>query len=266
MTYKYIVVNAKLIPIIAFLFILCNASLASLQITPTSFSISQKVNELGNYTVIVKNTANFTFYNISFQSLQYFTFPTILQLNPNEEHFVNLTLISASPVTLSSSTKVQGYYNVTVILSPKNHNMTINDTKFSPQVITINKDDSIIFFNNGTITHQVLGANIAPNNSYTHQFTTTGNTTLQDGVNPLIQAQVVILPNSAEQLAHNDNYDATLSFSGSISLSETTISIEAIGNTFFAHLNSSTDGLLKLTNTGSKEARRSGFVTNVEKT
>ena len=128
---------------------------ALLIIEPSSTDIVVFQNQETKQEISITNANNFTIYNITFSPNQYITYPQpIDKLEINQSVKKNVTINSNQIFSRTAySSTIIFFYLTDIALPATTHNITINDSEFTPTRLTIYIDDSVRWLNNGSLTH-----------------------------------------------------------------------------------------------------------------
>lgn len=245
------------LPILLLILFTIPSALASLTIEPASIDITAYKNIERKLEFKLTNNYNFTIYNLNFSTVDYITFPTILQLDSNESRWINITILtdtSFSEIDLISTVKF--YYYSIIDLPQMTHNISITDTVFVPQDLEIQIDDSIRWKNDDSLPHTITSLDwdytIQPNQTKTILFSVAKTIDYQD-TNIGFHGYLTIVEPSAEK-THNADYDKLLTIGLTSIYTETTLILELIDDNITVEHTALTEGLLKVTNDGDKTA------------
>ena len=239
------------------LILLTGLTSAELIVSPTSVNLDGNINQNIVFNLNLTNTFNFTIQDFQFSNMQGLSF-TPFTLTPNQTKNIQLILNKNSPTTQNISSTIIFNYLVEVPSSPQTHQVNISDTEgFQPQEITIYQGDTIIWKNNGQISHTVTSnefdSPISPQGTFQRTFNDIKTMDYIDSI-VFFTGKINVLNRSNQQPVHNPSYDKTINFNLDILQNPTTLNLELLENSFTLEFADTSEGILKVTNTGSNEA------------
>ena len=247
-----------LVIVLSTILITSEEAFATLNILQNPISIETTATIQKSFEINISNTHPFPIYNISFSPLDGFNFPNNLQLEVNKSLLTNFTVLTSNEFSSQLTSRVKFNFFTQVQTNPGRHNVTINPNSFAPNNIAIEIGDTVIWFNNGTLSHnirsQFFDITLTPNQTYEYTFNSLGTFEIQDvGFN--FGMVIAVNPVSNQQLTNNPNFDINFTININSQLIDTNVNFEIIDNNLTVAYNSQTEGLLRITNTGSKTAR-----------
>lgn len=201
-------------------------AIADLEITPSSITGSVYVTIPKQTNLSIRNTYDFTIYDIKFSSVDHITFPTILQLNPNATENITVTVNTNTAFsTTTFSSVIEFKYKSSIDLDPVTHEVNISNEEFIPQIISIRLGDSIKFNNNASVVVELIDTGdtyfhreVEPSQSITipqgtdHAFDTVAQIDYHD-LNDITKIGRINVQNLSEELIHNADYDKIFTIS-----------------------------------------------------
>ncbi len=230
---------------------------AQLIIEPQSISLSTNINYEKTISIKLTNTFNFSLYHINFTPIEDFSFPFINQLESNKSIEINITIKPTSAYSTTKTSIAKFMFYSLILSNPKTYNITISDTSYIPNLITIEQYDYILWKNNGNISHSITDTqgtfdNIIPSGSaYTIQFNQIKYIDYYD--KSILFHGYIQVRNKSEELTYNPSYDKTIYFSINSQFNESSIEMELIDNNFSIKYNEQDEGMLKIKNVGSSK-------------
>lgn len=233
-------------------------AMAEILVEPASISTSVKVGYEKEIPITITNKFNHSIFDLTFTGISEFTFPSVEVLEPNQQAIVTvkLTTTSAYTQTQKTSTIKLKYYTV-IYSNPVVHNVTIFNTFYSPNLITIEQGDQIRWFNDGTMTHTVTSdnpsfdLNIPKNTSAVAQFGQIQYIEYYDKT--ILFKGYIDVVNKTSELTYNPSYDRTINFFITSSYNESALQLEILDDNFTLNYDDEDEGLVKITNTGDSE-------------
>lgn len=256
-----------LIPLLAiFLFSLISAT----NIMPDPFALSQQVGESQTYELTFNNSENFTILDFDFGNLTNLGFifgNTTLLKNTTKSVQVNVTPTQEFDSILNQKVKFYFYSNVPTEVTT--YNIEINENGFTPRYIILRVGDSIEFKNEDTIVHNVksdlFDQNIQPNQTFSYTFQSEGEYDFEDfGWSQYIDfhGSISVISRTSQEKVHNGNLDFTWTLNINFYPNPTELEVELIDQSITSNVLTETEGLIRIKNTGSEEAKTINLKSN----
>lgn len=250
------------VSLMTFLFLNINLCLANgIFIVNNNLNFNKTVGQTayGSFTII--NQEPFTFSNISVETNNYISFAPITSLESGKNATINFSIITDSSIT--KSLKIRGFYFSSIGSQNKTWNVDITPYESAPCGFSVVKGDNVIFKNK--LTNQVVMrsytdnsilAIIDANTTYNKLFTSSGSFNYYLSISGFNFPQVCNINILEDNGYVNDpNLDGILNLSILVSYKQTTISADIPARTYTLDFDSSSDGLMTVTNTGSEIAK-----------
>ncbi|MDP2684937.1 MAG: hypothetical protein Q8P20_07940 [bacterium] len=214
-SYSYIVLFAIALFFVSAIDVL---SAPSLVVTPSSINVESNMGEQKIFSVNIKNNDTLeSIYNVSFAPLNNYNFPFIPFVSPGQSLDISFNYLSNNVHEGITSTLISFVYIESINNQPSSYDVFVNDTDWNPKLITIKQGDTIIWKNQGLLSHSAIAIdnafniNIPINGSSSKIFNDVGNYIYFD---PIFQktAQITVQENINQISVHNSNLDKTLSF------------------------------------------------------
>jgi len=259
--------RGRLYWVMGFLLLITLYSSLALEISPSEAISNVYVSEPHTASITLTNNQPFKIFNITFSSLEYFSFPIIHELNAGESIQYNFTILTDTSFDSQPFTSIASFlYEIDVPIDPKTYNISVTDSGFIPYDIIIYAGDSIKFKNNGTITHSITSS------EWDHELTTGAEQTIQfNQVKDItyyckfihFTGNIHVKNRSLTEFAHNNEFDKTFKVNLQSSYKATNLSIEFPEKTNFTiNWNGYDEGMLKITNTEMETAHNIHLSTN----
>ena len=231
---------------------------AEIIVTPMSQSISQPWYSAKTYQLAVRNNNSFTAYNLTFSPIQYVTFPSSVDLQPNESRVLSYSVLTNELFSNRVFVSTLSYFYV-VPYSPPEVSVQINVTSsgFSPSNVSIMANDSVVFNNLAGMDVEVrdFGSSgfatvvIPANQSVSRRYLVPAGFSFYNsplGYTGLLQ----VVPRSATMMAHDSTTDRQVSFTISSILPAGTVQITLLSASITVANNATyPEALIELRNT-----------------
>jgi len=231
----------------------------------TDIDLTSHVGLEKQHTINITNTENKTLYDLSFLDLPNFIFPTVGDISGN-------TTIQYTFSTKTNSSFVENYVsklsylkleNVTSV--PKTSNITLQSSGISPNIITINKGDTISWYNAESTALTVTEENtewsisVPPLGHEEKTFNDIANISYFCGI---YGGDITVKSNLIEDYLHNPDNDKTVNFNLNSTFAPTTTTVEIFTNSFSIEYDELAEGVGRIKNTGSYTALDLSFSMN----
>ena len=245
----------KIILISLFILLLGICSVNALQYEPVN--VSGKVGEYiqGQIAVFYDNTTEhrFDIYNITLEDMTGFEFFQIDKLSFNETGYINYTYLTSTPQNEVQTGVLWYYYYTNTTQQPTQHVILINNNRIEQTNITIYKNDSISWTNDGqnnlTLTNldDLSDSHAIPVlDEYIRTFTEIGNFNYFEETSNNI-GYVNIISNIYETATHTPNYDKNIQFNISTRYRDADFTVDLLPTSFSMEHNEVKSGLIQIT-------------------
>lgn len=251
---------------VIFIFGILLISLVSAQVSivQNPFTINQKVGDTNVYQFTINNSENYPVLDFTFGNLNSMGFNFSNTTIPaNSTRTINMTVTPTSAFSGASPQNVQFNFYANIPMQVSTYDVYINQDGFSPNYIPMRVGDTIIFHNQDTIVHNVFSGyfnqNLQPNSTYSYIPQSTGEIDYYDsGWSEYTKFHGVlnVISRTSQEEVHNPNLDFTWNLNLNFYLNPTNITYELIDTNVTASPTSSSQGLIKLTNTGNYDASK----------
>lgn len=236
---------------------------SQIYIAPNPMSISQKVGTTETYSIQINNTYTYNILDLDFGDLEDMGFSfSDNSVNANSSKNVTLTIAPDEDFNgiINQSVGFSFYANIPTEVTT--YYIQINDDGFDPAYLNMRVGDTVIFQNKDTIVHNLysnqFNENIQPNSNYSYTPQAEMELSYKDSnwdEYTNFNAILNVISRTSQEKVHNPLLDIKWNLDIDFYLNPTTINFELLDNNLTASPVSSTDGLIKITNNGTYNAK-----------
>jgi len=234
---------------------------AQLRIVPNDLTITPEVGVKTSFLLNLTNDFSFDLFQVRFTSQTGFSFPEIARLMPGESRILNISYETDRPGKETVTPVVSFLYYIPYSPGEKKYNVTITDTSYVPERISIRAGDSIIWRNNGTVIHTVTVINGTPsfdqsigiNQTHEQKFPQMNLVNYYDKAIGFV-GRINVTNATTTELSHNSAYDKTVTIRTDAKYIETALSLLLIEENFTVQANEEVEGSIRVKNEGASRA------------
>lgn len=249
---------------VVFLLAFIPASLAinELFITPSTKTVDVIAKTPTNFSVLVNNTFSFTAFNFTCNPIDNVKFFKLDGINPNSVGTFNFQVNASGAMNVDLSSSCNFNFLTQTSRATKTIRVNISDNLpvYSPNILNVYVQDSIIFKNIGSTIHTVTATDssfsqaLNPGEEWTYIPTSVKNTSFTDSTTNA-GGSINAFSNIIQVPTVNNAYAKTLIIHINSIFSETNIAIEIQTVNFTVAYNGESEGVIKITNVGNAIAR-----------
>lgn len=245
--------------------------LAELTISPQPTDVSLKVGETKSFQITLNNNFTFDIFDFTFGDLENygFSFPEI-NLPENSSKTINFTVNTGTSYHLNIPTTVEFKFLVDLPDEPTTHYINITYSGFNPNFLIVKEGDTVKWNNLDEISHTVFSTfelNIPSNTSAQYTFNNIATIEYYDpdwvGFGGF-SGTIDVINRTAQEQAHNPNYDFTWYVNLDSILNPTNLVVENSGNNYTIEHGKFKRGVLQIHNNGSERAEIINVSSNTE--
>ena len=234
---------------------------ASLTPSISNPSVSLIVGKESIINISFFNSFNYTLYNLSVEPDNIVSMNQIPQILPNQSIEAIFKLKADTLFNNIISKSIKFKYLVNIDEPPKTLTVQIKDSRYEPTVLEILQGDTIMWFNNGTVTHTVTEDSLPSRFSYTisinqsasRQFNDIETINYHDDI-ILFGGTIIIQNKTTVQFATDPALYPSIAFSIASAYPNSSVSMDIFETNFTVAWNSTESGALRIINNANEKA------------